>query len=509
MPRVLHVSADNEKATLLVTASINYSSPFMTQKSPIHQRRLLVVDLDGTLVLSDMLVENIFLFLRLHPLRIFEVFFWLVRGKAYFKRRLADVVLPEVDLLPYNKPLLVWLKQQRAEGALLVLATASDLRIAQKVAEHLGLFDEVLGTENTNLSSRNKRDVLVQRYGERGYEYVGNSAADLAVWKTASVIHVANPEYGTLAAARKIGKIEMIFENRPAYFHALIKALRLHQWAKNLLLFVPLLASHRIMETQLLLSGLLAFIAFGACASSVYLLNDLLDMPDDRQHSTKCKRPLASGALPIFHALFLIPVLLIGAFGLALWLLPIEFAAVLAAYYSLTLAYSLWLKRVVMLDVVTLAMLYTVRVVAGAAAMALVATFWILAFCLFIFLSLAFVKRYTEICDARQKGKIEMSSGRGYYPADFELLASLGGASGYISVLVLALYINDAASGTLYHSQQWMWAACPLLLFWLSRVWLLAHRGQMHDDPIVFALRDHVSRWIGAAFILVFTLAKY
>jgi 4-hydroxybenzoate polyprenyltransferase len=239
----------------------------------------------------------------------------------------------------------------------------------------------------------------------------------------------------------------------------------------------------------------------------VYLLNDLLDLPDDRQHPTKRNRPLAAGTLPILHALFLIPGLLAAAFALALWQLPWQFAAVLAAYYVLTLAYSLWLKRVVMLDVVTLAMLYTVRVIAGAAAMALAATFWILAFCMFIFLSLAFVKRYTELHDARQKGKKDKSAGRGYYPADFELLASLGGASGYLSVLVLALYINEAASATLYRSPEWMWAACPLLLFWLSRVWLLAHRGQMHDDPIVFALRDSVSRWTGLGLLVVFALA--
>ena len=475
----------------------------------IIKKQTIVVDLDGTLVLTDMLVENLFLFLRLHPLRIFEAIVWLFKGKAYFKRRLADAVVPNVSQLPYNKDLVAWLEQQRAEGVSLILATASDLRIASKVAEYLGIFDEVLGTENTNLSSSNKREALVQRFGERGYEYVGNSTADLAVWKSASAVHIANPERGVLATARKIGSVEMVFENRPPYFRTLIKALRIHQWAKNLLLFVPLLASHRLMEAQLLWSGLLAFIAFGACASSVYLLNDLLDLPDDRQHPTKCNRPLAAGTLPILHALFLIPVLLFGAFVVALWLLPIQFAGVLAAYYILTLAYSLWLKRMVMLDVVTLAMLYTVRVVAGAAAMALEATFWILAFCLFIFLSLAFVKRYTELCDARQKGNTEKASGRGYYPADFELLASLGGASGYISVLVLALYINEAASGSLYRSPEWMWAACPLLLLWLSRVWLLAHRGQMHDDPIVFALRDSVSRWIGVAFVLVFALATF
>ena len=321
-------------------------------------------------------------------------------------------------------------------------------------------------------------------------------------------MHVVNPEFGVLAGAKDIGAIETIFENRPPYLKSLIKILRIHQWAKNILIFVPLLASHRIFEMQLLLNGLLAFIAFGLCASSVYLLNDLLDLPDDRRHPSKCNRPLAAGTFPIIHALFLIPALLIAAFSLSVLLLPISFVVVLAAYYVLTLVYSLWLKRMVMIDVITLAMLYTTRVLAGAAAMSLVATFWILAFCMFIFLSLAFVKRYTELCEARQKtGGVDGSSGRGYYPADFELLASLGGASGYISVLVLALYINDVSTDGLYHDQRWMWAACPLLMFWLGRVWLLAHRGQMHDDPIVFALRDNVSRWAGLFFVLVFVLA--
>lgn len=473
----------------------------------LNEDSIIVVDLDGTIVNSDMLVENVFLFLRLYPLRVFLLLFWLLEGKANFKRRIADAVLPSVDELPYNRPLLVWLRQQRMDGFSLVLATASDRRIAQAVADHLGIFDEVMGTDGHNLSSHRKRAALVDRFGEKGYAYVGNSSADLPVWRSAEAIYVANPERGVLAAARQLGDVRQVFDERPPYLRTILKALRIHQWAKNTLLFVPLLASHRVFEWPLLWHGLVAFVAFGACASSVYLLNDLLDLPDDRLHPTKRSRPLAAGTLPILHALVLIPVLLVGALALALWQLPLLFTAVLAGYYLLTLAYSLWLKRIVMLDVVTLAMLYTVRVIAGAAAMALVATFWILAFCMFIFLSLAFVKRYTELHDARQKGGSEKSAGRGYYPADFELLASLGGASGYLSVLVLALYINEAASATLYRSPEWMWAACPLLLFWLSRVWLLAHRGQMHDDPIVFALRDRVSRWTGIGFLVVFWLA--
>jgi 4-hydroxybenzoate polyprenyltransferase len=467
----------------------------------------LVVDLDGTLVNTDLLVENLFLFLRRHPERFFLPFFWLLGGKVKFKRKLADAVLPEAGDLPYNKPLVNWLSTQRASGSFLVLATASDIRIASAVADHLGLFDEVMGTESDNLSSHRKRAALVTRFGEGGFAYVGNSQADMAVWRSAGKIHIANPERGVLRAADRLGQIGQVFQTRPAYWPTLFRALRLHQWAKNLLLFVPLLASHRVFEWPLISNGLLSFLAFGMCASSVYLLNDLLDLPDDRKHPFKRNRPLASGALPILHSLVIMPILLLGAFGLTLWLLPWGFSLALAVYFALTLSYSLWLKRVVMLDVVTLAILYTVRVIAGAAAMGLVATFWMLAFSMFVFLSLAFVKRYTELQEARATAGKEHSSGRGYVASDFELLASLGGASGYISVLVLALFINDASSGAQYSRPEWMWLSCPLLLFWLSRVWILAHRGEMHHDPVVFALRDRVSRWVGVAFVTAFLLA--
>ena len=469
--------------------------------------RVIAVDLDGSLVQSDMLIESLFMFVRASPLQVFRLFAWLLRGKAYFKARIADVVVPDATTLPYNRPLLQWLETQRSAGAALVLATASDHRIAHAIAGHLRVFDEVLGTEGRNLASRNKRDALVARYGERGFEYVGNSSADLAVWEAASVIHVATPDRGVLAKAQRIGRTGQVFDERRGYLKVLRKALRMHQWAKNLLVFVPLLAAHRLTELPLLGNGVLAFLCFGACASSVYLLNDMFDLADDRRHRTKQNRPLASGALSVLHAMVWIPALLLIAFGAAFLWLPPMFSVVLLSYYILTLAYSMSLKRIVMLDVVTLAMLYTVRVVAGAAAISHATTFWILAFCMFIFLSLAFVKRYTELYDAKDRGINEKAPGRGYLPADFELLASLGGSAGYLSVLVLALYLNDSAAQVLYRHPRWLWLACPLLLFWLSRVWLIAHRGQMNDDPIVFALRDKVSRVVGIAFVLIFVLA--
>lgn len=469
--------------------------------------RIIAVDLDGTLISSDTLVESFFLFLRKSPWRFFEPLLWLMKGKACLKQRLAQFVIPDQESLPYNKELLLWLRQQRDAGAKLILATAANHKIATAIADHLNIFDEVIATQDVNLSANKKQKALVERFGEGNFEYVGNSKDDLAVWNSSSVIHMVNPEVGVSKAARKLGVQGIKIHSHPQYFFTALKALRLHQWVKNALIFVPLIASHRILETSLILQGFQAFLAFGLCASSVYLLNDLLDLPDDRRHSTKCKRPLAAGAFPLHHGLVLIPILLGGAFSTSLLLLPYQFSVVLLCYYILTLAYSLWLKRIVMIDVVTLSMLYTSRVIAGAAAMSLFVTFWILAFSTFIFLSLAFVKRYTELFEARQYGNNKKATGRGYYPADYELLASLGGASGYISVLVLALYINESTSAVLYYTPEWLWLTLPLLLFWLSRVWLLAHRGEMHDDPIVFALRDGISRWVGILFLAVFWLA--
>ena len=297
-------------------------------------------------------------------------------------------------------------------------------------------------------------------------------------------------------------------DGRSSYASGLIRSIRVHQWPKNLLVAVPLMASHRFGDVHLLTNAAIAFVVFCACASSVYLLNDLLDLDDDRKHPSKRFRPLAAGDFPVSHAIVLIPLLLAGSLAAALVLLPFEFTLALAIYYALTLAYSMGLKRIVMIDVIVLAMLYTIRVIAGALATAQVVTFWLLAFCVFLFLSLAFLKRYTELRLATgQQGNVD-KYGRGYEPDDFNLLASLGCAAGYMSVLVLALYINDASSASLYSSQKWMWPACLVLLAWISRAWLIAHRGRMPDDPIVFALRDNTSRWMGLCFIAVFILAS-
>ncbi|SFU17384.1 4-hydroxybenzoate polyprenyltransferase [Pseudomonas marincola] len=380
--------------------------------------------------------------------------------------------------------------------------------MAWKIAEHLSLFDVVLASDaERNLSADRKRDLLVEHYGEHGFDYVGNSHDDLQVWAVARQAYVVNPESGVERLARKQGNVEQVIHSNPSGLKDWLKALRLHQWMKNTLIFVPLLAGHQITNPLLFWHGVLAFLLFGLCASSVYLLNDLLDLADDRHHHFKRNRPFAAGRLSIKSGLVAAPILLIAAFVGAAVFLSWAFMLVLLAYYILTLAYSLSLKRMMAVDVIALAMLYTSRIIAGTAAFSMALTFWILAFSMFMFLSLALVKRYAELRDAREKGRTEKARGRGYYPNDLEMISSLGASSGYLSVMVLALYIHDQTTSELYANPQVIWLACPLLLLWITRIWMMTHRGQMHEDPVVFAIRDRFSLVVGVMFCLVFWVA--
>lgn len=468
----------------------------------------IVVDLDGTLIHSDVLVESGFAFLKSTPLRFYQPFQWLANGgKSALKTRLAENADIDVTVLPYDKQVIDWLSHERAAGRTLALATASHESFARRIAEHLGIFDKVFATnEHTNLSANAKRDTLVAEYGEKGFDYVGNSHDDVSVWQSADRAYVVNPHSGVERAARKQGNVERVFENRPPSLKVWAKSLRLHQWLKNALIFVPLLAGHHVAELPLVAMALIAFLAFGLCASSVYLLNDLVDLDDDRHHPVKRNRPLASGAMPLIWGVLLFPILLIAAFTLASVFLPWRFVAVLAGYYVVTLAYSLAFKKQVMIDVVLLAALYTARIIAGAAAISVNLTFWLLAFSMFLFLSLALVKRYAEIHLMQKEGRTS-ARGRGYLASDLPLLASLGASSGYLSVMVLALYVQDVNTARLYSHPHAIWLVCPLLLYWISRTWIITHRGNMKDDPIVFAARDVTSLIVVALCGVVFWLA--
>lgn len=465
----------------------------------------LVVDLDGTLLSSDLLLETWLLYLRTNPEKLFTPFLWLTRGKAFLKDGLARETALDVSALPYNPEIVALLTAERARGRQVILATASHHALAERIAQHLGIFDGVIASDRTrNLSAQSKRDALVARFGAGGFDYAGNSRDDLPVWEAARQAILVNPEPGVEKRSRELGNVSAIIDSKRTSVGDWARALRCHQWLKNLLIFVPLLAAHRVTEMDLLADGLLAFLAFGLCASTVYILNDLLDLGDDRHHPTKCHRPFAAGVLSIKAGVTLLPLLLATAFTVSLMWLPPAFSVVLALYFGLTTAYSLILKRQMLVDVIALASLYTLRIIAGAAVFGLQPTFWMLAFSMFIFLSLALVKRFSELRLARANGCTGLSRGRGYHPEDLEMIASLGAAAGYMSVLVLALYINDFNTAGLYHHPELIWPACLLLLFWISRVWMLAHRGEMHDDPVIFAITDRTSLFLGMLFGLVF-----
>jgi 4-hydroxybenzoate polyprenyltransferase len=418
----------------------------------------LCVDLEGTLILGDSLFESLMLLIKQSPLFILRIPLWLLRGTANLKAEVGARIELDPAALAYNKVLLDWLGSERRTGRSLWLCTAANEQFASRVAAHLGLFDGVLAS-----------DAPVKRFGEGGFDYC--------------------PE----------------FPDQSNRLRAMTRALRPHQWAKNVLLLVPLLAAHHVGEPGALAAAILAMLAFCLCASSVYVLNDLLDLQADRLHPRKSKRPFAAGELSIVSGLLLSAVLLAATVVVALFL-PAKFCLVLAAYYVVTSAYSLFLKRFLLVDALALAGLYTLRIIAGAAAVVVELSFWLLLFSIFLFLSLAFVKRFAELEALRRQQRLR-AAGRGYLVEDLPVLQSLGIASGYLSVLVLALYINSPAIEALYHRPKAVWMLCVLLLYWISRVWMTAQRGNMHDDPVVFALKDRQSLAIGVCAAVTLALA--
>jgi 4-hydroxybenzoate polyprenyltransferase/phosphoserine phosphatase len=453
----------------------------------------LVVDLDGTLIKTDLLIESIARLLRQEPLAFLALPLWLIKGRAYLKHEIAERVELDPALLPYRTALVEYLRAEHDKGRPIVLATGSDARAAQKVADHLKLFDVVLASDGrTNLSGERKRARLVSKFGERGFDYAGNESRDLAVWSSARKAIVVDPNPRLLRAVAKTTDYESAFTDRRANLGEYLSALRPEHWLKNLLVFVPIFTGHFFLSPVLLARTLVAFVAFCCCASAGYLINDLLDLQADRRHPQKRLRPFASGRLPLAYALLMAPALFILGSVLA-GMLSGLLLGILLLYFALSLAYSIELKRVALLDILVLASLYTLRIVAGAAAIVSWPSVWLLGFSMFLFTSLAFVKRYAELVIMRSV-EGDHATARGYELSDAELLAAKGTASGYAAVVVLALYITSGAAKALYSRHLLIWSVCPLLLYWLGYLWLIAHRGKMFHDPLVFALRDRTSR---------------
>ena len=467
----------------------------------------IAVDLDGTLVHTDMLHESLLAMLRNHPARVLSTPYWLSRGKAYFKKQVADFADFDPGSLPYNEELLQWLKLQKQQGRKLILCTASDRSVAQRIADHLDIFDQVFASDgDTNLSGKQKAKLLVQHYGDRGFDYVGNAHVDLQVWQHANAAILINCDGRLSRQVHQAHHVTAEFNCKKPVWPVIAKALRVHQWAKNLLLFMPILASHQVADSTAWLLLIMAFLAFSFTASGVYLLNDLLDLENDRRHLRKRLRPFASGRLSIIVGVLLAPLMVIAGVMLA-YLVGHLFFLVLLFYFITTTLYSWWLKQFIILDCLVLAMLYTLRIIAGTVAVSLDISFWMLAFSIFLFMSLAYVKRYAELQE--QDGNSDKRLyGRGYYPGDASLVQMLGIVSGYLSVLVLALYINSDVVIRLYQIPELVWAAVPVMLFWISWIWLKAHRGEMHDDPVVFAIKDKVSLLSGVLFAIVVLIAS-
>jgi 4-hydroxybenzoate polyprenyltransferase len=468
----------------------------------------LVVDLDGTLIRTDLLHESVFALIKRNVLYIFMLPLWLLRGKAHMKQQIADRVELKFDLLPYESEFLEYLRAEQKSGRRLILATASNAAFAEGVARHLGIFDDAVGstpTEN-NSGSRKLRRIRALLNGA-DFAYAGNSRVDLPIWKESSGALLVNAPNGLRSRAEKVSTVVRVFDNKRRVLLALMKAMRPHQWLKNILVFVPVVLTQQMSSAEMLMQSALAFISFSLCASSVYLLNDLLDLPSDRQHPKKRARPFAAGDLPILYGV-VAKILLLGTSMLIALTLPPYFFPVLVLYYGCTMAYSLWLKRAALLDAVMLAGLYTLRLVAGAAAIFVAPTFWLLAFSMFIFMSLALIKRYSELILVQADGKGTLA-GRAYQSVDTDTLAALGAASGYLAVLVLAFYINSDKVYQQYARPEALWLLCPMMMYWISRMWLLTRRGEMHDDPVVFTIRDKRTYVLAALAICAVLTATY
>ncbi|MCG2585926.1 UbiA family prenyltransferase [Massilia sp. TS11] len=451
-------------------------------------QRPLVVDLDRALLACDLAAEG--------------------RARRWVGAPLAALGLgeavaeegePDPANLPWNAPVLDWLRAQHAAGRRLVLASHARDSFVQRVARHLALFDAVLHLPAGDADARSA--ALVARYGAGGYDFLGHGGCDLPALNSAAGAVLVGPGAGQLQTA----PLATLAAPR-AGWRVWLRALRVHQWVKNLLVFLPLLAAHSA-DPRLWGQALLASLAFGLCASAVYLLNDLLDVEHDRHHPRKRQRPFAAGLLRADQGLR-VAALLVGAAAVVASLLPWRFGLVLALYGLMTSLYSLGLKRIAILDVLWLAALYTLRVLAGAAACAILPSVWLLCFSMFAFLSLACLKRYTELIDLQQREGAE-ARGRGYQTDDLSLVAVQGNAAGYLAVLVLILYINSRDVGPLYPSPYWLWGVALVLMYWFNRSWWLAHRGRLHDDPIVYAVRDRASRWLGLTALACLLLASW
>ena len=469
---------------------------------------VLCVDLDGTLIRGNVFWECVLILLKTRPISLLFFPFWMLSGRAFLKHQLAARVQIDPAALPYRREVIDFLKKEKAMGRHIALTTAADGQLAHSISDYLGLFDEVHGSDGQlNLKGANKAAYLVQHYNKTGFEYMGDAAVDVEVWRKASAAYVVGNESRARQAAAVTlvkGAILEPCQSFPTSFGAHCRtwfnALRGHHWAKNLLLFLPLFLSHNL-ALQPLVRTLAAFALYGFCASGLYILNDLLDLHSDREHPWKKERPFAAGDISIPGGLLTSVILICSALGLSFFL-NLQFGLVLVTYAALTMLYSLYFKKLALLDVFVLSSFYSFRIVAGALISRTPLSQWFLAFSMFLFLSLAMAKRYSELTYASHLVTTG-NSGRGYRTGDRELLLALGVASSFSAVVIFSLYVHSPDVLLLYTSPELLFLLCPIVLYWLGRNWLLAHRGELKEDPVTLAIKDPVSYGVAAVSAVV------
>ncbi len=466
--------------------------------------KILSVDLDGTLIKTDLLFESFWSAFANDFLIPFKALFALFKGKAFLKDMLYASSSIDIKSLPYNLEVIKYIRSHRSNGGEVALVTASNEKFARNICKHLNLFDQVHGSSSTvNLKGLEKANLQKKLFGEGNFDYIGNSMADLQSWQISdkAITFNASKLVKRKCELCNANTLHLIEKSNFSFLSSFLKEIRPYQWVKNILVFIPLIAAQKFDSTSLF-QAFLAFIAFSSTASSVYILNDLLDIKADRNHPKKRKRPLAAGDLSFgLTSILGFFLLLIGlTFG---FIIGGSFPAALLFYYSITVFYSIYLKRKALVDIFVLSGLYTIRLQAGGIATNLEISFWLLAFSTFIFFSLAAIKRHSELVDLINRGQNSIEN-RGYKKSDLNFLRTLAISSGMISSLVLALYINSPKVLDIYSNPKFLWISCSLFLFWIIRVCFKTDRGEMEYDPIIFAFKDSISKIVfGLIFLLI------
>ncbi|MGR5246665.1 UbiA family prenyltransferase [Vibrio sp. PNB23_22_6] len=449
----------------------------------------MFVDLDGTYTKTDLLFESFIVAFKKNPLIAFYCFAWLLKGKSYIKYQLSKRAELDLKALPLNQELNSFLQEEKSKGRKIYLATASNEKYAKEIVSQHEIFDDCISSsQNENLKGKTKLKKIENI--SKKFSYAGNDAIDFEIFEHAEQSVLVNPTYQAKRKALQF-RVDKTFDVQQPSVRVWFKQLRTYQWLKNLLIFVPLVVSGAFEDLNNITTAIYAFFAFSFLASATYILNDLLDIESDRAHRIKKHRPLAAGVISIKSGVIVGIAFLLIATVISI-LIGYQFALVLLSYLILTVLYSFKVKQYVGMDVVTLALLYTIRILAGAAAINVVASFWLLAFSIFIFLSLALVKRCSEIQTMEVGGKKNVK-GRDYSPKDYSLLISFGASSALLSVLMFCFYINNNALTDQYQQPDILWLIVPALCYWLMRMWIKTHRGEMHHDPIVFSLKDRGS----------------